>query len=61
MLLYFAHWLPIVSPIDFLVYSLSLSELLKVVLWSKPLGMSSVFYLVAVSSEAVRMVIEARR
>ena len=35
-------------PIDFLVYSLSLWELIKVVLWSKALGMSSAFYLVAV-------------
>jgi len=36
------------SPIDFLDYSLPLWELLKVVLWSKALGMSSAFYLVAV-------------
>lgn len=48
MLLYSALWLPTVSPIDFLVYSLSLWELLKVVLWPKAMGMSSAFYLVAV-------------
>ena len=46
-----AHWLPIVSPTDFLVYSLSLWELLKVVLWSKALVMSSAFYLVAVTGD----------
>ncbi|CAI8897302.1 hypothetical protein EMIT0215P_30295 [Pseudomonas serboccidentalis] len=51
MLLYSALWLPTVSPTDFLVYSLSLWELLKVLLWSKALGMSSAFYLVAVTGD----------
>ncbi len=37
-----------VSLTDSLVYSLSLLELVRVVLWAKPLGMSSAFYLVAV-------------
>lgn len=55
VLMYSALWLPIVSPIDFLVYFLSLSELLKVVLWSKALGMSSVFYLVAVLGDLAVM------
>ncbi|OIN47122.1 hypothetical protein BLL37_09175 [Pseudomonas azotoformans] len=36
---------------DFLLYSLCLSELFKVVHSSKPLGMSSVFYLVAVTGD----------
>ena len=48
MLLYSALWLPTASPTDFLVCSLSLWELFKVVLWSKVLGMSSALYLVAV-------------
>ena len=50
-MLYSALWLPTVSPTDFLVYSLSVLELLKVVLWSRALGMSSVFYLVAVMGD----------
>lgn len=46
------------SPIDFLVYSLSLWELLKVVLWSKALGMSSAFYLVAVLGDLIVALVE---
>lgn len=55
-----ALWLPIVSPIDFLVYSLSLWELLKVVLWSKALGMSSAFCLVAVLSDLAQRLLARR-
>jgi hypothetical protein len=47
-------------PIDFLVYSLSLWELLKVVLWSKALGMSSAFCLVTVLSDLTQQLLARR-
>lgn len=46
------------SPTDFLLYSLCLSELFKVVHLSKPLGMSSVFYLVAVTGDLSGIALE---
>jgi hypothetical protein len=56
-----ALWLPTVSPIDFLDYSLSLWEFLKVVFWSKALGMSSAFYLVAVMENLAVVLVGRRR
>jgi len=48
-----------VSATDFLVYSSLLWELLKVVLWSKNLGMSSAFYLVAVKGDLAVVLADA--